>query len=142
MREESGFNPRVESWANARGLLQLLDDTAARMARRDELSNYRFARLDEPDINVRLGSAYMQSLGESFDNHPVLISAGYNGGSGNVTRWLNEFGDLPLDLFVEDIPFGQTRNYAKRVLMSHWIYSYLYGEYRAPRLAFDLPAGQ
>ena len=140
MREESGFNPRIESWANARGLLQLLDDTAERMANRDNLSPYSFDRLDEPDINVRLGSAYMEFLGERFDNHPTLISAGYNGGSGNVARWLGEFGDLPLDLFVEDIPFHQTRNYAKRVMMSYWIYSYLYGDQRVPRLAFELPS--
>ena len=139
MREESGFNPRVESWANARGLLQLLDDTAERMASRDGLSAYSFSRLDEPDINVRLGSAYMEYLGARFDNHPTLISAGYNGGSGNVARWLGEFGDLPLDLFVEDIPFHQTRNYAKRVMMSYWIYSSLYGEDPVPKLAFDLP---
>ncbi len=139
MREESGFNPRIESWANARGLLQLLDDTAARMARRDELNNYSFARLDDPNINVRLGSAYMEYLGEQFDDHPTLVSAGYNGGSGNVNNWLRDFGDLPLDLFVEDIPFGQTRNYAKRVTMSYWIYSYLYGDERVPRLAFELP---
>ncbi len=139
MREESGFHPRIESWANARGLLQLLDATAERMAARDGMNPYSFDRLDDPDVNVRLGSAYMELLGEQFDDHPVLVSAGYNGGSANVRNWLDSFGDLPLDLFVEDIPFHQTRNYAKRVTMSYWIYSYLYGEARVPRLAFDLP---
>ena len=138
MREESGFNPRIESWANARGLLQLLDDTAARMARRDGLEPYSFDRLDDPDTNVRLGTAYMDYLGERFDHHPALISAGYNGGAGNVSRWLDEFGDLPFDLFVEDIPFHQTRNYAKRVMMSYWIYTHLYGDRQVPRLSFEL----
>lgn len=138
MREESGFNPRIESWANARGLLQLLDDTAQRMAQRIDFDGYSFEQLDEPNTNVRLGTAYMEHLGERLEAHPVLVSAGYNGGRGNVNNWLDEFGDLPVDLFVEDIPFHQTRNYAKRVTMSYWIYSYLYGDRRAPRLDFEL----
>ena len=138
MREESGFNPRIESWANARGLLQLLDDTARRMANRVGMNPYSFDKLDEPDTNVRLGTAYMEQLGERLQPHPALVSAGYNGGAGNVTNWLDSFGDEQLDLFVEDIPFHQTRNYTKRVLMSYWIYSYLHGDNRVPIVDFDL----
>lgn len=138
MREESGFRPRVESWANAKGLLQLLDDTARRMASRDGFDGYSFDRLADPEVNVRLGTAYMEHLRERLADHPVLSTAGYNAGSGNVANWLDSFGDQPVDLFVEDIPFHQTRNYAKRVMQSFWIYSYLYGEQRVPRVGFDL----
>ena len=138
MREESGFNPHVESWANARGLLQLLDDTGQRMASQEGLSNFAPHRLYDPDTNIRLGSAYMDHLGQRLDHHPALIAAGYNGGHGNVRNWLNDADDLPFDLFVEDIPFGQTRRYVKRVLMSYWIYSYLHGDQRVPYVEFQL----
>ena len=139
MREESGFNPHVESWANARGLLQLIEGTADRMASRTNLSPYSFARLFEPDVNVQLGAAYMDYLGDRLDAHPALIMASYNAGSGVVTRWLGERGELPLDLFVEDIPYGQTRRYTKRVMMSFWIYNLLYGDQPVPYVAFELP---
>lgn len=138
MREESGFNPRVESWANARGLLQLIEDTARRTAASDGLSPFSFEQLYDPSVNIRLGSAYMANLGSQAQGHPALIMAGYNAGFGVVSRWIEESGELPLDLFVEDIPFGQTRHYVKRVLMSYWIYSYLYGDDRVPPISFEL----
>lgn len=138
MREESGFNPRVESWANARGLLQLIEDTARRTASNDGLTTFSFDQLFDPTINIRLGSAFMQSLASQADGHPALIMAGYNAGFAAVSQWLASADGLPLDLFIEDIPFGQTRNYTKRVLMSYWIYSYLYGQDRVPPIRFDL----
>ncbi len=138
MREESGFSPRVESWANARGLLQLIEGTARQMAEREGMSNFSFDQLFDPAVNLRLGSAFMENLGERLGGHPALTMAGYNAGVSVVSGWVEEFGDEPLDLFVEDIPFGQTRNYTKRVMMSFWIYSYLYGEERVPHVAFNL----
>ncbi|TXD43306.1 hypothetical protein FRC96_01715 [Lujinxingia vulgaris] len=140
MREESGFNPRIESWANARGLLQLIEPTARRIAQRDGLEDFSFDLLFDPTLNIRLGSAYMHELASQTASHPALIIAGYNGGFGNVSSWLDDFGHEDLDLFVENIPFGQTRDYTKRVLMSFWIYSYLYGDARVPALPFTLPS--
>ncbi|RVU46992.1 tetratricopeptide repeat protein [Lujinxingia sediminis] len=139
MREESGFNPRIESWANARGLLQLIEPTARRIAQRDGLEDFSFDLLFDPTLNIRLGSAYMRELASQTSAHPALIIAGYNGGFGNVSTWLKDFGNEDLDLFVENIPYGQTRDYTKRVLMSFWIYSYLYGDARVPTLSFTLP---
>jgi soluble lytic murein transglycosylase len=138
MREESGFNPRVESWANARGLLQLMEQTAQNVARADGFGELTAAQLFDPTINIRLGTAYMAELSGQTGAHPALIVAGYNGGYGAVARWVSERGDLPLDLFVEDIPFGQTRNYTKRVLTSYWTYSMLYGQEKVPRLPFTV----
>jgi len=69
----------------------------------------------------------------------VLMIAGYNGGMGNVGRWLKEADSPDLDLMIEDIPFGQTRNYTKRVLLSFWVYSWLYGEGQVPRFSMTLP---
>ena len=132
MRGESGFNPRIESWANACGLMQLLVPTAQDMARADDLKRPAPKKLNrthllEPETNVRLGTRYLQVLTEGYAKHLPVAIASYNGGQGNVDRWIRERGKLPFDLWVEEIPFGQTRGYTKRVTMSLWIYQWLYG---------------
>ena len=139
MSEESGFRPRIESWANARGLLQLIAPTARGVAKAEDLKDYTFDKLFEPKTNIQLGTAYMRDLADRFEDQIPLIIAGYNGGHANIDRWLGERGKLPLDLWVEDIPYGQTRKYTKRVLTSYWAYSWLYGPARVPAVSFDLP---
>lgn len=130
MREESGFNPRIESWAHAFGLMQLILPTAQQMARADGMKKpdkLDGADLFQPDTNIRLGSLFLSKLSQGYQNHPAVTISGYNGGFGNVDRWLRERGGEALDLWVENMPFGQTRHYTKRVLMSLWIYQWLYG---------------
>ena len=130
MREESGFNPRIESWANACGLMQLMVPTARDMARSDSVTrprNIHCKHLFDPDLNIRLGTRFLEALFNDFTQHPSVAIAGYNGGHGNINRWLRQRGELPFDLWVEEIPFGQTRGYTKRVTMSLWIYQWLYG---------------
>lgn len=128
MREESGFNPGIESWANAMGLMQLMLPTAQDMAQR--LGRKKVSRRDlfDPETNIELGSMYLLGLAERFDGHPVCMIAGYNGGSGNVRKWLRERGDQDADMWVETIPYMQTRHYVKRVAMSWWIYHWLYDQ--------------
>ncbi len=139
MREESGFNPRIESWANARGLLQLMEGTAKTVAKQDDFKDFERSDLFDVDSNIRLGTAYIKELSDNFDAHPALMIAGYNGGAGNVNNWLEKRGGMDLDMWVEEIPYGQTRNYTKRVLTSFWTYHWLYGEGATPRLPFALP---
>ena len=81
----------------------------------------------------------MKELGDTFQMHPAFIIAGYNGGAGNVNRWIKERGELPLDLWIEDIPYSQTRNYTKRVLGTFWIYHWLHGGERVPGLPLSVP---
>ena len=131
MREESGFQPRVESWANARGLMQLMLPTAKDMARLTGRGDVSARQLFDPAINIELGTMFLRRLGDRFDGHPVCMIAGYNGGAGNVNNWLSARGDMPVDIWVEAIPYTQTRHYVKRVAMSWWIYHWLYDE-RAP----------
>ncbi|MBN2340875.1 MAG: transglycosylase SLT domain-containing protein [Deltaproteobacteria bacterium] len=135
MREESGFNHKIESWANAMGLMQLILPTAKSMGKGLGIQVTKKS-LNDPQTNVRLGAAYLSYLGGMFENHPALIVPGYNAGGGAVARWLKERGDQPLDLWVESIPYEQTRGYTKRVLATYATYKFLYDKDR-PFLTLD-----
>ncbi len=126
MREESGFSPGIESWANALGLMQLMLPTAQDMAKLTGRGTVRRADLFRPDVNIELGSMYLRKLADRFEGNPVCMIAGYNGGSGNVNNWLQSHGREDVDMWVEKIPYKQTRHYVKRVAMSWWIYHWLY----------------
>lgn len=128
MRQESAFDPRVVSYADAIGLMQLLPETARRYA---ELRGGTFGRemLYQPSHNVRLGAAYMHALRDEVG--VPLCFAAYNAGEHRVREWLvrarRDGGPegLELDRFVENIPFEQTRNYIRRVTASYAHYLYL-----------------
>jgi soluble lytic murein transglycosylase len=140
MREESGFNPDVESWANAIGLMQLILPTARRVGKGLEIQ-VTPRTLRQPSVNIKLGTAYLARLMEMFDNHAALAVAGYNAGEGAVARWLKERPGCDLDIFVEEIPYDQTRGYTKRVIASYATYLFLYGEDRSVlKLDLTLPA--
>jgi soluble lytic murein transglycosylase len=135
MREESGFDPKIESWANAIGLMQLILPTARSMGKTLGIRVNR-RTLRRPDVNISLGTAYLKHLGGLFNGHPVLTVAGYNAGEGAVARWLQEAASKDIDVFVEQIPYEQTRGYTKRVLSTYATYHFLYGE---GRKVLDLP---
>jgi soluble lytic murein transglycosylase len=127
MREESSFDPNVESWANAMGLMQLILPTARALGRQLGIRVNR-RTLRRPDVNITLGTAYLGYLKERMDAHPALIIAGYNAGEGAVARWWEDAGGTPLDLFVEQIPYNQTRGYTKRVISTYAVYRFLYSD--------------
>jgi soluble lytic murein transglycosylase len=136
MREESAFNARIESFANALGLTQMLVKTAKRFNRN---ANREF--LLDPARNLEVGSKYLALLLDRFHRKEPLVIAGYNAGEGAVDRWMGERGDLALDEFLETIPYDETRNYTKRVLASYLTYTWLYEPSRpVPELAFSLKA--
>ncbi|MCB9555673.1 MAG: transglycosylase SLT domain-containing protein [Deltaproteobacteria bacterium] len=138
MREESGFSPTIESYANAVGLMQLILPTARRVAR--PLGIRATAEtLRDPATNIALGASYLGQLKHEFSGQLPLIIAGYNAGGAAVSRWLTKRRHLPLDEFIELIPYDQTRRYTKRVLASVLTYHALYGARQPPRLAFGLP---
>jgi soluble lytic murein transglycosylase len=121
MRQESGFDPDVVSYADAIGLMQLLPATADRVAARLGITVRREALFD-PSINIRLGASYVGGLAERF-GIPLAFS-GFNAGGHRVQQWLEEQGRTELDLFVERIPYEQTRNYTRRVTthLAHYLY--------------------
>jgi soluble lytic murein transglycosylase len=129
MREESAFSPRIESFANAIGLTQMLVKTARRFA--NGINVTRDVLLD-PAKNVEIGSRFLGFLWKHFDEAAPLAIAGYNAGEAAVDRWLGERGDLAMDEFMETIPYDETRNYTKRVLASYFTYSWLYGKQPVP----------
>ncbi len=127
MREESALDPSVISGAGAVGLTQLMPSTANRVARRLGLPRVTLATLGEPDLNIRIGCAYVAELMRRYGGNPALALAAYNAGEGAVDRWLAQHGKEPLDAFVEEIPIAETRGYVKRVLATYATYRYLYG---------------
>lgn len=125
MREESAFDPQVASPAKAFGLMQLILPTAKSMASRRGIP-VTVDLLRTPATNVALGCQYLGVLRGRFPECPVLAIPSYNAGPGAPERWLRERPGEELDLFVERIPYDETRNYTKRVLGSYAAYLALY----------------
>ena len=124
MREESSFIADVKSPANAFGLMQLIIPTAKGVAIGTGFGSDE-ASLKTPEVSIELGTKLLASLRKQH-GHDALAIGAYNGGSGAVNRWMNNRTTDELDLFVENIPYEETRNYIKRVLSSVAAYGYLY----------------
>lgn len=123
-RQESAFMNDARSGVGAIGLMQLMPATAQETARRNgiPLSNPKLAY--QPEVNIQLGAAYLNQLLGQFNGNRVLASAAYNAGPGRVRQWLKEAKHLPFDVWVENIPFDETRQYVQNVLT----YSVIYGK--------------
>ena len=125
MRRESSFRAEVTSSANARGLMQVFPPTAVEISKRLAVDAPDPEELFSAEVNVRFAAWYLAQLKARF-GHPALCAAAYNAGPGPVNRWLSERGDLPLDLFVERIPYKETRAYVKQVVADYFTYRQLY----------------
>lgn len=125
MREESGYRPDVVSVSGALGLLQLMPDTAARLARDAGIDGFSASQLVRPELNLRLGALYLDQLSLRFDGALEAVAASYNAGPGAVSGW-RRGAPRPSDEWVEAIPYDETRGYAKRVLRSLHVYRTLY----------------
>lgn len=121
IRAESVWNPYARSSANAHGLMQLLPGTARDVARRHGLAGSN--KLNDPDSNIALGSAYLHDLKKRYGGQPILATAAYNAGPGAVDRW-PVAADMPIDLWIETIPYKETREYVPRVLAFTVIYDW------------------
>ena len=126
IREESRFDETAVSVSDARGLMQLLPSTAEEVARKTGMLRFQVSRLFSPDVNVGFGCYYVKWLLGRFGGNVAVSLAGYNGGPTNAEKWYGR-GELPLDEFVEEIPFEQSRNYVKKVLASYGAYEAAYG---------------
>ncbi len=126
IREESLYNPKALSPVGAMGLMQLMPETANRIARRLGLARVGRKDLLQGDVNVRLGVAYVGQLLRDYQGNLIRAVAAYNAGPAAVKRWIAKFGKRDPDEFVELISYRETRRYVKRVLTSYRIYQTLY----------------
>lgn len=123
MRVESVYQPRVVSYAGAIGLLQIMPRTGSLIAHQLGRVDFTTADLLEPRTNIEFGAWYLASLIRRFDGRIPLAIASYNGGPHNVRTWIEENGpSMPLDAFLERIPFDQTHRYVRRVLTHYAAY--------------------
>jgi soluble lytic murein transglycosylase len=125
MRQESLFDPEAKSPANAYGLMQLLPDTATRLA----AANHRAVdplALFQPGVNIDFGTRYLSGLLERFDGDVLKAVAAYNGGEAAMEKWQRRFADLEPDEFIESISYRETRDYVKRVVTNYRTYQQLY----------------
>jgi soluble lytic murein transglycosylase len=123
-REESSFDARSVSPANAYGLIQLIVPTARQHARALGLPSDPES-LKKPDINLRIGIEFLRFLFHRYPDNTAVVPAAYNAGYLATDRWLKTSGDIAFDEWVERIPYFETRNYTRRVLQSYGIYSWL-----------------
>lgn len=116
-RRESSFAPDARSHADAYGLMQILPSTAKYIGKK-RVSN---ARLMQPEMNIRLGTHYLSYLKKKNDDNEILATASYNAGYHRVKKWIPEQA-MPAELWIELIPFSETRDYVKNVYAYRQVY--------------------
>ncbi len=127
MRAESTYNVRAVSPVGARGPMQIMPRTGALLAWIEGNPAFTAGDLHDPDTAIRYGVKYLALLQERFGGAFPLVLAAYNGGPHNVSAWLNGTGmDVPIDMFVESIPFTESRRYVRKVVGYYADYVSLY----------------
>ena len=129
IKVESGFDPEAESSAGAMGLMQMIPSTFEWLTGKEHLNeNLPVQKLFEPEVSIRYGTYYLAYLYRRFDYNWHTVFAAYNGGEGNVRKWLGnpEYSDGEGNL--TDIPFAETRSYVKKVENARATYRELYPE--------------
>lgn len=137
-RQESAFMPEVKSPVGAIGLMQLMPYTAEHIAKKTGLRYKEPDDLTVPETNIRFGTAYLRQMLDNHDGNPILATAAYNAGPGRVKKWLPETESMPAEIWVETIPYRETRNYVKNVLSYNMIYASRLGS-AGKSVLLDLP---
>ena len=122
IRQESAFEVRARSKANARGLMQILPSTGRMLARQARVTHYSVNKLYQAETNIILGTRHLASLLQQYGKAELALAA-YNAGDTRVDLWLNKFGDADMAEFVERIPFSETRGYIRQVLTNRIRYA-------------------
>jgi soluble lytic murein transglycosylase len=127
MRQESRFASQAKSDVGAAGLMQIMPATAKWVARKMGMRDYRTALIHETEVNLKLGTYYMKNVLSSLDNNAVMASAAYNAGPSRARQWR---GEKPLEgaIYIETIPFDETRDYVKKVMSNTVYYSKLFDQ--------------
>lgn len=126
IKTESNFDEGAKSNKNAYGLMQITPDTAQWAAEKMNIYNFKTQMLYNPEFNIRMGCWYLDNLKEEFKNNMELVLAAYNGGRGNVQKWLKSSEHSVDGKNLHYIPFKETDKYVKKVKVNYSIYKYLY----------------
>jgi soluble lytic murein transglycosylase len=128
IRQESLFDSQALSPAGARGLMQIMPATGKKLYPKTKLKKpFETNALFDPDLNIRLGVKYVSQLNKRFGKNGMHILISYNAGPHVLKKWLKRFGHLSdQDVFIESIPYPETRRYVKHVLRNLGIYKALY----------------
>lgn len=122
IRQESAFDQFAGSPAGAMGLMQVMPQTAKSIAKDFNERWHNQFNLLTPELNIKYGSAYFKKMLKRYDGHYALAIAAYNAGPGRVNQWLPKNRHLPADIWIETIPYKETRNYVSSVIMYAMIY--------------------
>ena len=123
IRQESRFMPQIKSVAGAVGLMQVMPGTGKWIAEKTNTKDYN---LEKPEDNIRMGTWFLNYTHSEYNDNSLLAVASYNAGPGNVSKWVRERGNIDPDLFVEQIPFDETKGYVRSVFGNYWNYLRLY----------------
>ena len=132
IRQESRFEPAIESAVGATGLMQLMPETADWVSKQVKLKDYK---LSNPIDNIKMGTWYLDYTHHEYDNNSLFAVASYNAGPGSVSDWISKYGFSDPDKFVEQIPYPETRGYVESVFGNYWNYLRLYNPEVAKKLA-------
>jgi soluble lytic murein transglycosylase len=122
VRQESAFIADARSPAGALGLMQIMPGTGRKIARSLNKPLESRRQLLDADVSLEFGSTYLRILLDEMDEHPVLAAAAYNAGPHRVERWRPAEQNMSADLWIENVPYGETREYLRRVLAYTTIY--------------------
>ena len=126
IKAESNFDPNVKSDADARGLMQLMEETAVERSNAIEGTEIEAYDLYDPETNIKLGTSYFAYLLGLYDDNMVLAIIAYNAGLGNVEQWIKD-GVIKADgSDIENIPYKETENYVRKILRDYQMYLKLY----------------
>lgn len=128
MKQESSFRARAKSPSAARGLLQLVYDTAIKYNAQAGFPRMEADDLYQPSVNIAIGTTYISDLKTQFGGLYEAIAASYNGGEDNAARWLNRSNPKDAGIFTSEVGFAETKNYVYKVMNNYRIYRELYTE--------------
>jgi soluble lytic murein transglycosylase len=129
MRQESLFNPQAKSGPGAVGLMQVMPRTGRAVAAKLGIRNFKEEMLTDPEINIRIGTAILADHLRSYGGRVEDVLIAYNAGAGRLGRWRDFPERTDRDLFIERIPYDETRDYVRIVQTNAYIYRTLYGEH-------------
>lgn len=124
IRQESMFNHDIVSSAGANGLMQIMPATAKATAKQAHIQYSDKKQLFSPQKNIHIGTAYLKLLAKQYHQHPVLMMSAYNAGPRQTNYWLKNHSPTDIDIWIETLPWRETRNYLKNILSFYAVYQF------------------